>query len=89
MKADKYTWLGKICGNFAQAEDLSIDGVFVATSNVVRIAAKADAYIQNVSLFTEGTNGVFLPQGCVEYFRVEIGDNIKVISGEINICSII
>lgn len=79
--------LGKLCTKFALSADLEKDDTYKCNSNVIRVATKMDTYLQNISSYSEDKLGIFIPEGCVEYFTVNEGDIVKVIEGSCNICS--
>lgn len=79
--------LGKLCSKFALSQDLEKGGEFKCTSNVIRVATKMNTYLQDISVFSKDSVGIFIPEGCIEYFTVNEGDIIKVIEGNCNICS--
>lgn len=88
MKSQKTNLLlGKLCAGICEGFDLSSGETHICTTNVVRIAAKANSYIKS-SVFGEDTTGIHLPGGTTEYFQVNEGDVITVLSGEINISSV-
>lgn len=78
-------YLGKI-GNDGKILSAANDS-FTADSNVVRIAAEEDSYIYNKNR-GQGTDGILIPAHTSEYFKVEVGDEIVLISGKVNISSI-
>ena len=60
---------------------------FVADSNVVRVAGIEASYIYNKNR-NKGTDGIFIPANIIEYFKVEVGDEITLVSGKVNISSV-
>ena len=60
---------------------------FVADSNVVRVAGIEASYIYNKNR-NKGTDGIFIPANIVEYFKVEVGDEVVLISGKVNVSSV-
>lgn len=79
--------LGKLCAGICEGFNKTSGQTHTCTTNVVRIAAKENSYIKS-SLFGEDTTGIYLPGGITEYFQVNEGDVITVLSGEINISSV-
>ena len=64
------------------------NGSFICESNMVRIAAIEDTYIKSstFSLLDSGA-GFLIPQGTVEYFQTEQGEELTV-NGSANLASI-
>lgn len=89
MEAQKYTWLGKICSDMGEAVDIDSSNSYICESNVIRVAALEDTYISNKTKFPQDSVGIFLPQGGIEYFKVNVGDEIICKSGSVNIYSIL
>lgn len=79
--------LGKLCAGICQGFDLSSGQTHICTTNVIRIASKENSYIKS-SIFGKDTIGIYIPGGTTEYFQVNEGDIITVLSGEINISSV-
>ena len=79
--------LGKLCAGICEGFDKTSNQTFTCTTSIVRIAAKENSYIKS-SVFGEDTTGIYLPGGITEYFQVNEGDVITVLSGEINISSV-
>lgn len=89
MKGKNNLQIGKYLGQIGNdGKNLSAaNDSFTADSNVVRIAAEQDSYIYNKNN-GQGTDGILVPAHFVEYFKVEIGDEITLISGKVNISSV-
>lgn len=89
MEAQNNLQIGKYLGQIGNdGKDLaSANDSFTSNSNVVRIAAEQDSYIYNKNR-GQGTDGIFVPAHMVEYFKVEIGDEITLISGKVNVSSV-
>ena len=79
--------LGKLCAGICEGFDKTFNQTFTCTTNIIRVAAKEDTYIKS-SVFGEDVTGIYLPGNTTEYFQVNEGDVITVLSGEINISSV-
>ena len=79
--------LGKLCVGIGKGFDLSTGQTHSCTTNIIRVATSEDSYIKS-NVFNEDTVGILIPSGATEYFEVNIGDVITVISGKINISSV-
>ena len=89
MKGQNNLQIGKYVGQVGNDGKnlLTVDDNFTANSNVVRIAAEQDSFIYNENR-GQGIDGIFIPAHMVEYFKVEVGDKITLISGKVNISSV-
>ena len=79
--------LGKLCAGICQGFNKTSNQTFTCTTNIIRIAAKENSYIKS-NIFNGDITGIYIPGGTTEYFRVNKGDIITIISGEINISSV-
>jgi len=89
MESEKYTWLGKVCASIGEASDIGTSESYFSKSNVIRVAALESSYIFNKTQYTQEATGIYLPEGSVEYFKVNEGDEIVVKSGSVNISSVL
>lgn len=89
MKGENNLQIGKYLGQIGNdGKNLSAaNDSFTADSNVVRISADQDSFIYNKNR-GQGTDGILIPAHMVEYFKVEVGDEITLISGKVNISSV-
>lgn len=89
MEGQNNLQIGKYLGQIGNdGKDLATaNASFVADSNVVRVAGIEASYIYNKNR-NKGTDGIFIPANVVEYFKVEVGDEITLVSGKVNISSI-
>ena len=67
------------------ANDIT-DTIYKCSSNLVRICAKTDVILKSSSNNIQG-DGLYLPQGSIEYYQVEEGE-ILTITGTANLSSI-
>lgn len=89
MEGQNNLQIGKYLGQIGNdGKDLATANTsFIADSNVVRVAGIEASYIYNKNR-NKGTDGIFIPANIVEYFKVEVGDEITLISGKVNISSV-
>lgn len=80
--------IGRYLGQIGN-DGITIDqnSSFECNSNVIRVAAIEDSFIYNENR-GQGSNGIFIPANVIEYFKVNISDKIKVISGSVNVSSV-
>lgn len=79
--------LGKLCSSIGEGFNKNTGESFICNTNIVRIAAFSNTFIKS-SVFNEDSTGIYFPEGAIEYFKVNIGDIITVLSGSVNISSI-
>lgn len=89
MEGQNNLQIGKYLGQLGNdGKDLkSANDNFICNSNVIRVAASEASYFYNENR-NKGTDGIFLPANTIEYFKVEVGNKIILISGKINISSV-
>ena len=61
--------------------------LFPSHDIAVGVAGIEASYIYNKNR-NKGTDGVFIPANVVEYFKVEVGDEITLVSGKVNVSSV-
>lgn len=88
MEGKKNLQIGKYLGQVGNdGKTIDSDGTFTCDSNTIRVAAIENSFIYNQNR-GQGTDGILIPANMVEYFKVDEGDVIAVISGSVNISSI-
>ena len=88
MEGKKNLQIGKYLGQVGNdGKTIGSDGTVTCNSNTIRVAATENSFIYNLNR-GQGTDGILIPANVVEYFKVDEGDIIAVISGSVNISSI-
>ena len=89
MKGENNLQIGKYLGQIGNdGKNLSsANDSFTANSNVTRVSTNQDSYIYNKNR-GQGANGILIPAYSTEYFKVDVGDEIVLISGKVNISSV-
>lgn len=85
MKANKDTKLAGLAGPICKGENIT-NSIYICKSNLIRVVAVEQTTLKTSKFNNEG-DGILIPQGTIEYFKVEKGE-ILTISGSINISSV-